>query len=367
MTVNIETRTIESPQATEIYISACPVKKQPVRQQWRDIFAAVMDILAEENAFILQERVFGTGQALKIAPNIRASVYGSIDDGVAPANLVCKESILGPVAGVQVHACSSARRAEKVNLHGTDCGRIIKINDRTILTLSSISANPSISAAEQAKEIMEKSESALAQFGADFFSVSRTWMWLKDILSWYGDFNNVRNQFFTQRGIIAPNGQLSLPASTGIGLAPVEGDCAMDLIAAISPPHSIQYLTGAGRQHCPFEYGSAFSRAAIALSPAGKTVFVSGTACIDAEGKTAHIGDASGQISQTIENVKAVLKEAHCKDNDVVSAMAYCKTPDVEKIFGEIKRKLSWPIITAVCDICRPDLLFELEATAKIP
>jgi len=27
-------------------------------------------------------------------------------------------------------------------------------------------------------------------------------MWLTDILSWYGDFNAVRNKFFTERGLI---------------------------------------------------------------------------------------------------------------------------------------------------------------------
>ena len=141
----------------------------------------------------------------------------------------------------------------------------------------------------------------------------------------------------------------------------------MDLIAVLEPAGSIQYLPGAGRQHCPFEYGSAFSRAAVAVTPAAKTVFVSGTACIDSEGKTAHIGDPAAQINDTIENVRSVLNDVQCKDGNVVSAIAYCKNTDVEKVFNDIKRNLSWPLVTAVCDICRPDLLFELEAAATIP
>ena len=112
------------------------------------------------------------------------------------------------------------------------------------------------------------------------------------------------------------------------------------------------------------EYGSAFSRASKAVTPAGHTVFISGTASIDTEGRTTHIGDAECQIKTTIENVRAVLKDMDCTDEDVVHIIAYCKTAEVEKIFETYKKALNWPWITAICDICRHDLLFEIEATA---
>ena len=119
-----------------------------------------------------------------------------------------------------------------------------------------------------------------------------------------------------------------------------------------------------GKQQCALEYGSAFSRASRAITPAGETVFVSGTASIDAGGATTNIGDAAGQINATIENVQAVLKDMHCLEDDVVYAIAYCKTTEVEKIFNGVKGNLSWPWITVICDVCRPDLLFEIEAAA---
>ena len=68
-----------------------------------------------------------------------------------------------------------------------------------------------------------------------------------------------------------------MPASTGIGLGPVSGQwCSMDLAAVIKPVDSIEYLRTTGKQHCAYDYGSAFSRATRAISPAGKTVFISG-------------------------------------------------------------------------------------------
>jgi enamine deaminase RidA (YjgF/YER057c/UK114 family) len=213
--------------------------------------------------------------------------------------------------------------------------------------------------------MLEKGESVLKQFGADFLSVPRTWMWLKDILSWYDDFNKVRSDFFTERGLIGDGTRQSMPASTGIGLGPDNGGhCAMDLIAVLEPVDCTEYLQVTGKQHCALNYGSAFSRASKTTTPAGKTVFVSGTASIDADGATTNIGDAAGQINTTIENVRAVLKEMQAGEKDLVQAIAYCKTIEVEQVFNSIKGNLDWPWITVICDICRPDLLFEIEAAA---
>jgi len=138
----------------------------------------------------------------------------------------------------------------------------------------------------------------------------------------------------------------------------------MDLMAVLEPTECTEYLQTTGKQHCAFEYGSAFSRAARSIMPAGDAVYVSGTASIDAEGATTHLGDAAGQIDATIENVRAVLKEMQCGDNDVVQVIAYCKTIEVEKVFNTRRDSLDWPWITVICDICRPDLLFEIEAIA---
>jgi len=176
--------------------------------------------------------------------------------------------------------------------------------------------------------MMEKAEAALEQFGADFLSVPRTWMWLKDILSWYDQFNRVRTKFFTKWGLIGEGTRQSMPASTGIGLGPADGGhCAMDLMAVLEPTDCTHYLQAAGKQHCALEYGSAFSRAARSIMPAGETVFVSGTASIDVDGATTHIGDAPGQINTTIENVRAVLRDMHCSDRDVVQAVAFVRHP----------------------------------------
>ncbi len=365
MTAKLQTRSVKSALSTEIYISATPGGEMPLQDQAREIFSGIHDVLRSSKARILQERVFCTRSAVQTLNTARDGIYGDLDDGVAPSFLVACEGLSGPISGVQVHAVSGGGRPQVVDLDGVPCGRIFRVPGRAYLALSGVSDPHHEQPADQARAMMQKAEAALRKLGADFLSVPRTWMWLKDILSWYDDFNRVRTGFFKEWGLIGEGSRQSMPASTGIGLGPANGaHCAMDLMAVLEPTQCTQYLQTTGKQHCAFEYGSAFSRAARSIMPAGETVFVSGTASIDAGGATTHLGDAAGQINATIENVRAVLSEMKCTDDDVVQVIAYCKTTDVEKVFDAIKDKLAWPWITVICDICRPDLLFEIEATA---
>jgi enamine deaminase RidA (YjgF/YER057c/UK114 family) len=365
MTVNVDTHSVESALAAEIYISATPKESAPLQDQASQTFSAIRDLLCSERANIIEERVFGTQAAMEIISNVRSQVYRDIDDGVAPTLLCATEGMSGPLAGVQVHAIRSDAKPEAIELDGSRCGRILPLPGRKYLTLSSISNPHLVQATEQADAILKKAESVLRQFGVDFLSVPRTWVWLCDILSWYDDFNQVRNKFFAERRLIGDRTRQSMPASTGIGLCLADGSkCGLDLTAVLEPADSTEYFQAVGKQQCALEYGSAFSRASRALTPGGQTVFVSGTASIDAAGQTTNIGDARGQIDATIENVRAVLRDTQVADENVVQAVAYCKTTEVEMIFNDVKQTLRWPCVTTICDICRSELLFEMEVTA---
>src|SRR4030042_1263813 len=367
MAANLDTRSIESPEATEIFISSTPQENAPLHDQAREVFAGISNVLRSKGAYILQERIFSTQAAVKTLRKARARAYGDLDDGVTPSFLVATEGSSGPLPGVPGHAISGGGRPEVVQLDGNPCGRIFRSPRCSYLTLSYISGQQDEQAPAQARTMMQKGDTILRKYGVDFLSVPRTWMWLKDILSWYDDFNNVRTKFFTEWGLVGPGTRQSMPASTGIGLGPASGGyCAMDLTAVLEPAGTTQYLQAAGKQQCAMEYGSAFSRASKATTPAGHTVFVSGTASINTDGQTTHIGDAAGQIEATIENVRAVLGDMNCGDEDVVHVIAYCKTTGVEKVFNAYKDTLGWPWITVICDICREVLLFEIEATGML-
>ena len=364
MSAKIDIRKVRGLSATEIYILAEPDNSITSPKQIEELFAGIADALKKDNAGILHERIFTIEEAVDTVSAARQNAFGKTD-GVAPSFLIGQKGQYGLLAGIQVHAAAGPDKPEIIKLDGLPCGRVLKSTGLTYLTLSAITGDKSLNLASQARKMLEKSESALKQFGGDFTCVPRTWMWLGDILSWYGEFNNARTEFFTERGLIGKGSRQSMPASTGIGLGlGTNTQFGMDLTAVIEPKDSIELFGVTGRQQCAFNYGSAFSRSSRVKTPAGKTVFISGTASIDTNGATAHIGNARRQIETTIENVRVALNDMNCGDDDVVQTVAYCKTPQVQEIFEEFKTRINWPWVTVICDICRDDLLFEIESTA---
>jgi len=363
--MGIVTHAIESAEAAEVYITAVPQYRADVSQQAEELFSGIKEVLRRKKAHILQERVFATQNALEIIPSIRSSLYGGLDDGVPPSWLAVPEGENGQIAGAQVHAICTEQESEVLHSEGKACGRMLNQGGKKYIALSGVSAPDAGQAQEQARAMLEQAECVLGQGGGNIQSVVRTWMWLGDILGWYKEFNSVRTRFFAERGLIKGPVNYRLPASTGIGIAPAGGAiCALDLFAVVEAEDSKEFFSRAGEQGSPLEYGSAFSRALRAATPAGKTVYVSGTAAVDPWGSTEHVGDIKAQINSTISHVQAVLKETRCRDQDVVQAIAYCQTTEVEKTFSTISSDLPWPCLTVICDLCRQDLLFELEASA---
>lgn len=364
-----DVRTVKSGNAAEIFITAAPAAGGGSEQDAASFFSEIAAILRESRARVFQERVFADEALLPELAEIRRAAYGDLDDGVPPAWLISPPGIHGGLAGVQVHAVAGCGDMEIIDIAGKLYGRVAFVDDRRHIALSGLAdpaASDGCAAADQARAMFDLAEFALALAGTDMLAVARTWLWLGNILDWYGDFNRVRTRFYTECGLLDGHPQnRKLPASTGIGTRPAgTSACALDLLAVAGGENPIRYALAGGNQNSPFNYGSAFSRAACAPGIAGQTVFISGTAAIDADGHTRHPGDPDGQIAMTIDNVRAVLRLMSCTDADVVHAIVYCKTPEVEQIFRSGRHPLPWPHLTAIADVCRPDLLFEIEAAA---
>ena len=64
-------------------------------------------------------------------------------------------------------------------------------------------------------------------------------------------------------------------------------------------------------------------------------------------------------------NVTVNVTDDAARVQDIVTAIAYCKTPEVERTFrSACGSLLRGPVLVAVADVCRDNLLFEIEATA---
>lgn len=361
--MHFEKRHVKKDRIEEVYITAIPDGTGEPRTHVAELFEAIASELGGRKMYILQERIFCTAGILGAVKDIRKSAYGDLADVVEPAWLEAPPGIHGELAGVQMHAAAGVDAPEIVRIDDVPCGRIVKTDDASFLTLSNVQAGFSADAAGQAARMFNKVHSLLRGLGANFFSVPRTWLWLGDILDWYDDLNRVRNEFFTANGLVGPGVEGRMPASTGIGVRPASGAaCGMDLVAVLSPGAEIDYLETGGNQNSAFNYGSAFSRAAIAPTPAGRALYISGTASIDRRGATTHIDDAPAQIAETIANVKAIIEQAGLADKDVAHTIVYSKTPEIEQCFHDDHPDFPWPHLSVIADICRDDLLFEIEA-----
>jgi enamine deaminase RidA (YjgF/YER057c/UK114 family) len=115
------------------------------------------------------------------------------------------------------------------------------------------------------------------------------------------------------------------------------------------------------------EYGSAFSRAMLIDILAGRRLLISGTASIEPNGRSAHVGDLRNQIALTMEVANAILVSRGFKFSDVTRATAYFKhiqdAPALDAWRQE--RKVDpFPLVMAGSTICRDELLFEIELDA---
>ena len=103
--------------------------------------------------------------------------------------------------------------------------------------------------------------------------------------------------------------------------------------------------------------------------------FVSGTASI-VNSETRHVGDAARQTEQTLENIERLigaenfaahnLAGAGARLSDMAAVRVYVKRPeDYPKCKAESEKRLGEaPVIYVVADICRPELLVEIEGVA---
>jgi enamine deaminase RidA (YjgF/YER057c/UK114 family) len=256
-------------------------------------------------------------------------------------------------------------------------GRLAECPSAVLLGLSDVGRRASgrlaPGPAEEAGVTIDAAVAVLEREGFSFRDVARTWFYLRDILDWYGPFNAVRNEAFRRMGLMGSNGDGAIPASTGIeGRNARGGWCTLDLIAARArpgQPFEMERLHNR-KQNEATEYGSAFARGMAVTLGDCRYYFVSGTASIDDHGATVHVGDFDTQTEYTLTAVSSLLEAAGAALPDVRQATAFLKNPCDRRSFERIADRAGLstvPMVTTVADVCREDLLFEIDATAVVP
>ncbi len=222
------------------------------------------------------------------------------------------------------------------------------------------------SPSDQARQVFCIIQNILENIGLDFCNVVRTWFYNDRIVEWYPEFNATRTEFFREHNISVP------PASTGIGVANASGSALMAKLIAVKPKTDRVTIR---RVDSPLQceasrYGSSFSRATEVADSKSRVLYISGTASIEPDGRTIHVGDTAKQIEKTMQVVEALLNHKGMCWSDTTRAIAYFrhyKDAALWEKFVRSRKLPRFPVNVVQCEICRSDLLFEIELDAAAP
>ncbi len=345
-----------------------------------EAYAQVADTLRASRLQIVQERVFGT---LEAQSAVQAARREALQTGGLPADTAINYIPARPTsgegfAGAIIRAVPAVQRPEGARTildGGIPCGRTWQTGGVTSLILENIRGTGSPaednSRTAQARRAIQRADRLLRENGARYDRIVRTWFYLANILDWYGPFNQARNALYAEFGLRpAPGEQREPPASTGIQADLPEGTAvSLELLAVIAPPGRARALRNP-EQPDAFVYGSAFSRGAVVTAGGESLIEVSGTASIDECGVSIHPGNIRAQVRTTMEKVAAVLKQADASLQDICAATAFVKRSEDAAAAREEMAALglaSLPAVWVLADVCREELLFELDAEAVTP
>jgi chorismate lyase / 3-hydroxybenzoate synthase len=208
----------------------------------------------------------------------------------------------------------------------------------------------------------------------------RVWNYLPDInldgngTERYQQFNTARQHALQRYGRAVVG---SVPAASALGSIS-ESPVVVYFLASRTKPIFVENPRQVSAYHYPPEYGThspAFSRAALLMDSATLTLFISGTASIVGH-RSLHPGDVAAQTRETLSNIGALVRQANrlqrsgCFSMDVLAYKVYVRrSADLAAIQRELACGLGSAAQTIYlqADICRQDLLVEIEATGIAP
>ncbi|MHC4665517.1 MAG: RidA family protein [Planctomycetota bacterium] len=365
--------------ASQCFLVARALERCNESESAYEAYSRIGQALCERGTQIVHERVFGSLSAEQDIKAARSKAFR--ENKIAcdnPVTYIEGNPAWGKgFAGVIIHAVSGENAKNVRTIYNGDipCGRAWRHQGLTWLILQNIHGAAGGSARTyQAQDMIARAECLLRRQGLQYRNVVRTWFYLSDILGWYDEFNSVRNAKYTEYGLMSSpaDNHLLLPASMGVsGENPFGAAGVMGLLAVTGDGEScspVRQLTNA-RQVDAFRYGSAFSRGTVVENSEVSIIQVSGTAAIDEAGKSLHVGDIRSQISCTFDKVESLIEPEGAALDDICAATVFVKCPEHAEIFWEMARARGlqgFPGVCVVADVCRDELLFEIDAEVVI-
>ena len=309
-----------------------------------------------------------------------SSVTNSAEATKIPVVELYAPILAGADISTEVWLSNLALSSRKPLKNGVQEAIQYRFNDELLFGVISL---PELGSLQNTTESAYRQIFALMQ-DLDYPYIYRFWNYMADIngvshdinqgvgdgLERYRQFNMGRKDAFLAFDSDIEN---QLPAACALGLA--DGPLVISFLLGRKAPIAIQNPRQINAHEYPTEYGPrtpSFSRATLLHTDQNKILFISGTASIVGH-VTLHPEDVIAQTRETLVNLEAVIAEANRTLGEQTFNLhhiyfrVYVRyAEDLSLVQDEMVRYIGGPIkaVFIQADICRQELLLEIEATA---
>lgn len=282
-------------------------------------------------------------------------------------SLICQIPLLYSKVSLWSYHIKTSKKIKKEKKQNT---LSLKIENYTHYWTTGLTFTETDSVYQQTRNIIEKYIDFLKENNMKLSdNVIRTWFFLQNIDSDYGEFVKARREIYEKNGLTKDTHFI---ASTGVGGSYYDLKAKVVLDAySISgiKNNQIEFLKAPEFLSPTYIYGVTFERGVSISYSDRKNIIISGTASINNKGEIVAPNDVSLQTERTLINIEALLKTVGADLDDVMIFIVYLRDPSdyfiVEKKLRERFKKT--PIIFTKTNVCRHRWLVEIECMAISP
>jgi enamine deaminase RidA (YjgF/YER057c/UK114 family) len=375
-----------------IFAAAAPRHGGSLAEQTRDALRTIEQVIHQEGTrgSIVHQAVFLRNKAQ--SDECRRLIREFYGDELPATTYIAQPPCDGKLVAIEALGVGSGHDGVEIQRYGEQLVIARHSGVSWIHCSQIVPQIPDGGVFDRASSALESMRRLLGSAGARFEDVVRTWLYLGDIVGpdgftqRYKELNRARTEFYRDihfghgRTHTAFDGRI-YPASTGIGTS--NGDVVISAIAMLSERDDVLLLPLENPNQvaaCDYatRYGPnspKFVRAMAVASGGCATIFISGTASIT-DSESRYLRDVEGQTHQTLDNIEALISEANFQRyerpglgatlDDLALVRVYVKRPeDYLNVRAVCQARLGdVPAIYAVADVCRPELLVEIEGIA---
>jgi enamine deaminase RidA (YjgF/YER057c/UK114 family) len=383
---------IELQDVRHVFAAAVPRRGGSLNDQAYDALRTIKAVLEEEGprgSIVKQEVFLSDYSQVETCRAIMRDFYG---ENLPATTYVPQHPCCGKLLSIE--AMGVGQRRGEVEIQRLDDALVVTRHNGIAWVHCGqiVPEDPATGVYQRTLSAFQNMGCRLGTVGVRFGQIIRTWLYLGDIVGpegetqRYKELNRARTDFFEHVSFAparTPEGfaRTIFPASTGIGTD--HRDVVMSCVAFATERDDIRAVPLENpQQTSAYDYADRFSpkspkfsRAMVLSCGSYATIYISGTASIT-DSESRHVDDVEAQTRQTLDNIEALISGSNLAQHgmpglgatlaDLAGIRVYIKRPgDYEKTRRVCEARLGeLPAIYAVADVCRPELLVEIEGIA---